>query len=91
MKSGSGRDRHGLDGGCKEQAGAGVCWCRSAMKDLKTSMEDGWEALVKDQMRLNGAGLGRGSWAVSGRSARLGVGICGVAEGGIALLHDEEE
>jgi hypothetical protein len=27
------------------------------MKDLKTSMEDGWEVLVKDQMRLSGAGL----------------------------------
>jgi hypothetical protein len=61
------------------------------VKDLKTAMEDGWEALVKDQMRLRGAGLGRGGWAVSGRSARLGVGICGVSEGGIALLHDEEE
>jgi hypothetical protein len=48
-------------------------------------MENGWEVLVKDQMRLSGAGLGRGSWAVSGRSARLGVGICGVAEGGIVL------
>ena len=32
-------------------------------------------------------GLGRGGWAVSGRSAWLCVGICGIAEGGIALLH----